>query len=229
MIDVIIPGYSANAGIFSDFMKFNEGALILENRENTYEGAGVQLDELGAKDKLNIFGWSLGSLFALKWAAENPDTVNSIFLTGATARFTESGDYTNGIPEKMLVKMKRLLPLKKQAVMNDFYNSVLDHIKDKKKYLDVLFDNMPEIQSLSNGLNELLDIDLRGRVSLIKCPVLICHGRQDRITPLYGASYLSGVIKNSLLHVYEGGHAFFLEYPEKCSELWKELKCSMIK
>jgi pimeloyl-ACP methyl ester carboxylesterase len=229
MINVIIPGFSSNASIFSDFQNFFNDVQILENRSNSYDQAGIQLAELSKKDKLNIFGWSLGSLFALKWSAENPDKVSSIFLTGATARFTESGDYKNGIPEKMLLKMKRLLPIKKQAVMNDFYNSVLEHVKNKKEHLEILLDNMPGSESLESGLNELLNLDLLEGAARINCPVYICHGRFDRITPLYGAFYLGGIVKTSRLYVYEGGHAFFLEQPEKCSELWKELLCGMKK
>jgi pimeloyl-[acyl-carrier protein] methyl ester esterase len=225
MKNIIIPGFSTNSKLFEDFMKFFPDAEVLENKTNSYLEIKTQLDNKSNNEMINLFGWSLGSLFALKYSIENPGKINSIFLTGATARFTEKENYSNGINRLKLEKMARLIERKKELVMNDFYNTILDKVKDKEKHLTILKENMSDEISLANGLNELLETDLLNRVSAIKIPVFICQGKADSTTPLAGAVILHELMKNSKLYIYEIGHCFFLENPELCAEKWKELIC----
>jgi pimeloyl-[acyl-carrier protein] methyl ester esterase len=229
MKNIIIPGFSANKLIFEDFLKRIPNFITLENVTNTYDEARKQLDEISLHEKINIFGWSLGSLFALKYSLEKPENVSSLFLTGATARFTEKGNYTNGISQTALEKMSKLIIRRKELVMNDFYNTILEKTPDKEKYFEILVKNTGTEKSLSDGLKELKNIDLLDKVQNIRIPVLIYQGKYDKTTPLAGAEILKNHIAGSKLFVYEGGHCFFLERPETCAEKLKEFLCQTIR
>ena len=53
------------------FIKLHGDCSFIDNPDFSYVEVKNKLD--GLNDKLNIFGWSLGSLFALKWTLDNPD------------------------------------------------------------------------------------------------------------------------------------------------------------
>jgi pimeloyl-ACP methyl ester carboxylesterase len=248
MINVIIPGFSTDKYFFYEFLElcrksYNGQSLseveetiqendfiILDNKFNSYNDIGTQLNSCSVKyGAMNIFGWSLGSLFALKWTIENKKHVSSLFLTGATSRFTEKEGYDNGISKDILSKMTRLVKIRRDKVMSDFYNIILEKTGNIQKYHSKLMSQLPETGSLINGLNELLEIDITGVINTISIPVIIYQGQNDRTTPLYGAEFIAKEIKSSSLHLYDGGHCFFLEYPELCAKAWKDLICPIKK
>ncbi|OHD38561.1 MAG: hypothetical protein A2086_14720, partial [Spirochaetes bacterium GWD1_27_9] len=185
MKNVIIQGFASNKFLFDDFIANFNDVVVLENNSYTYQEIEQKLNDLSQNDKLNIFGWSLGSLFALKWTVENPDTVLSLFLTGATARFCEKEGYQNKIPQIALQKMIRLIATRKKIVLSDFYNTIFEYTKGKEKYISQLLDSAPDEKNLINGLNELLNLDLLEEVNKIQVPTLICQGQFDKTTPLY--------------------------------------------
>ncbi len=227
-MNVIIPGFAVTGELFSDFLKLIPGTNFIPNASNKYEETKARLDDLSETyGTLNLFGWSLGSLFVLKWAVENPAKVKSIFLTGATARFCEKPGYENGIMEIKLKQMVRLVRIKPAAVMTDFYSTILEMTADREKYLNILIKNMPGTESLLNGLDELAKIDMLEHAQNIEQPVFIIHGKNDSITPLKGAEHLNGLLKNSTLEAIEGGHSIFLEKPETCAASWKDFLCTI--
>jgi|GEM_PF-1471813 len=228
MKNVIIPGFASDIILFKEFINNNPGTEFIDLSEYTYDEIKIKLNKVtGNNEKLNIFGWSLGSLFALRWTAENPDTVSSLFLTGATARFCEKEGYENGVSLKKLDQMIRLVSRKKEAVLMDFFNNVFEHVDNKEHYIDFLIAKSFETDHLINGLNELRDTDLLEIVKKIEVPVFIFQGKNDRITALSGAGYLNDSLKNSQLVVYNGGHSLFLENTGLCSEYWRDFLCTV--
>ena len=62
----------------------------------------------------------------------------------------------------------------------------------------------------------LRDTDLRKDLSKIKVPVLIMHGRKDKICTFDLAEQMKAAIPGSQLVPFENsGHSLFLEEPEK--------------
>ena len=71
-------------------------------------------------------------------------------------------------------------------------------------------------ESVINSLKTLADSDLREKLSSLKIPVLIVHGKRDAITPVQAALYMNENIENSYLSIFESsGHAPFITEPEK--------------
>ena len=220
MKKIIIPGFGTDESIFPTTIK--EEALILPNKSHTYEETEKVLDNLNLRTKsCHILGWSLGALFALKWVSKNKNIVSTLFLTGATARFSQKINYDNGIPESVLFKMIKLVRKRKDLVMSDFYSSMLSHVENNEEYLDILMDKVPFEEILLNGLNELVRIDLLEEIKKIDIPVLIFQGIYDKITPLRGAEIMCDLMKNATLVKFEGGHVPFLEDPGECSAQWE--------
>ena len=229
MINVIIPGFATEVSLFEDFLKLCPETIFIETPNYLYSDVENQLTKYIQKDKhkINIFGWSLGSIFALKWTINHKEFVSSLFLTGATARFCEKDDYKNNVKEDKLLQMLRLIKRRPQVVLNDFFNIILDKTKNKKKYFSILMNEIPDNDSLENGLNELLHIDLLNQVSNIETPVYIYQGNEDMITTIKGAEILHSLLPDSALHIYEGGHSSFLENPVKCADTWRKFLCTI--
>jgi len=53
--------------------------------------------------------------------------------------------------------------------------------------------------------------DVWDRIGLIPCPTLVAAGRFDGIAPVANSEAIVSRIPNASLHVYEGGHAFFVQ------------------
>lgn len=221
MKNIIIQGFASNEFLFEKIKSNVANCIVLKNEPSSYKGAKYSLDYYSTEGKINIFGWSLGSLFALKWTIENPSKVNSLFLTGATARFTQTNEYENGIFLDNLLRMKRMIKIRTKQVLTDFYKNIFEFVENKDQIINSLLEKNIADQSLENGLNELIDIDLLKKLSDIKVKTAVFQGERDNTTPLYGAETIKNNIKDSTLNVYKGGHCYFLEYPDECIENWR--------
>lgn len=221
MKNIIIQGFASNEFLFEKIKKNIPNCIVLKNEQSSYKEAKYSLDYYSTEGKINIFGWSLGSLFALKWTLENPSKVNSLFLTGATARFTQTNEYENGILLENLLRMKRMIKIRTKQVLTDFYKNIFEFVENKEQIINSLLETTISDQSLENGLSELIEIDLLKQLLDIKVKTAIFQGARDNTTPLYGAEIIRNKIKNSTLKVYNGGHCYFLEYPDECIENWR--------
>lgn len=212
---VVIPGFATGPSLFPSWP-----CTVLPNRTNSYAETAHHLASLAEEGPLDLFGWSLGSLFGLRWTLEHPDTVRSLFLTGATARFTATPDYPNGIRTERLEQMARLLRTKPRETMTAFFLSFLPQGPSRDSLLHDLLDHLPDPPSLLTGLEELASIDLRDRLHIVSVPVRIVQGTHDHITPPFGAELLARRIPSATLELREGGHALFLEPPQTLGREW---------
>ncbi|MFH1847830.1 MAG: alpha/beta hydrolase, partial [Candidatus Omnitrophota bacterium] len=66
----------------------------------------------------------------------------------------------------------------------------------------------------------LKDMDLRDGLYKINIPVLIVHGKKDRICPVEAGRFLKDNIKNAFMHeIDEAGHAPFFTMPERFNSI----------
>jgi pimeloyl-ACP methyl ester carboxylesterase len=225
-VNVIIQGFASGTILFEKFQKAADVEfIVLENRSHTCTEVKTRLDELVASGRhLNIFAWSLGSLLAMEWMIKNKCAgVRSLFMTGATARFTNRPGYAGGVDDIILKKMVHTMKSKKNFVLRGFYDSILRFVEDRRRYAEELIKTAHETAGLFNGLDLLLNMDLLGSVASIDTKVLICQGSNDTTTPARGARILNELIEGSALKLYDGGHCYFLEKPEECFKEWKTL------
>ncbi|MFZ3071683.1 MAG: alpha/beta fold hydrolase [Thermodesulfobacteriota bacterium] len=176
------------------------------------------------KDEKNVIGigWSLGGNILIETASTDAAAFKALVLIGVSPCFTIKDDFPWA--QKTSVVKKMLTDLKDdfQGTLARFYSLNFTEEELKHEKAGTFVRRMNEgisflhKESVINSLKTLMNSDLRGKLSLLKIPVLIVHGRQDAITPFQAALYMKETIKNASLSVFESsGHAPFVSEPVK--------------
>jgi pimeloyl-[acyl-carrier protein] methyl ester esterase len=150
----------------------------------------LQLDKSG--EPACIVGWSTGGIAAIEAAANYPQKVCRLVLLSATARFCSDTDYSAGVDPAVVRAMIRGLKRNPEAVIARFLLQALYPVCIPADELARRTKNALEqgTNSLIDGLEYLLRVDLRDALPSITTPCLIIHGRQDRVVPRQAAQFL---------------------------------------
>ena len=183
--------------------------------------AGVFIDALGLT-KIDVLGFSIGSMIAQNVALERPDLVRKLVIVGSGPR---NGD---GIP----------LTPESQAIFTNKYGNLDDF------WIDGFFTSSPESQAAGRAFLKCRDARVEDRDALIndkvqpaqfaalqewgnpigerfaylkniKIPVLIVGGKSDIIFYTINSFYLEQNLPNAQLIVYpDAAHGSLFQYPE---------------
>jgi len=173
----------------------------------------------------SVLGWSLGSLVALDIASDNTFNIKNLILIGCTSSFIQHKEdrFNIGWNRKIVEIMKSKLYKKPQETLYDFYDAMFSKEEKRKGYNNEFFQTMKNntenqsIDSLSLGLDYLIQKDLRTELSNITIPILIIQGEDDNICPLEGAVYIKNMSINSNIEIIkEVGHIPFFTNPNDC-------------
>ncbi|HON29348.1 MAG TPA: alpha/beta hydrolase [Mesotoga infera] len=169
-------------------------------------------------DKFHLYGISYGAQVAMLYTIEYPARVKSLLLFNAPPRTTpyiaqvgeawkeaaKSYDgekfFTLGIP---------------YAYSYSFYNKSLPWLKERQKMFKQLltrewFDGFIRLASTNE------DFSVIGKLSEIKCPVLLVGSDKDMITPLDEMELIKKEIPQAeFLIIKDSGHASIIEKPEE--------------
>ena len=156
-----------------------------------------------------VIGWSAGGIVALEVACENPELIEGLVLIGATPKFCSGDGYPWGVAARNVRAM--ILEIRKgpRATLDRFFQDVSwpavesESCRNKK----VIAACDIGIEHLVYGLHYLHKIDLRNRLKTLEIPILIIHGREDRIVPWQAGAWLNHSLPNSRIIIHEGvGH-----------------------
>lgn len=188
----------------------------LARRAACKENSGLSCYAKGLKQILEkrddpsvVIGWSAGGIVALEVARENPELIEWLVLVGATPKFCAGDGYPWGVATGNVRAM--ILEIKKypKAVLNRFFQDVSwptvesESCRNKK----VIAAHDVGIEHLVHGLHYLHKIDLRNSLKTLEIPILIIHGREDRIVPWQAGAWLNHSLPNSRIIIHEGvGH-----------------------
>ncbi|MDP2239028.1 MAG: pimeloyl-ACP methyl ester esterase BioH [Burkholderiales bacterium] len=174
-----------------------------------------------------VCGWSLGGLVALTWAALAPRQVARLALIATTPCFTQRvgwphaiaadvlHDFAEGLRTDYAATLKRFLSL--QALGDAQARQVAQRLK-----VSLLARAAPDPVALGQGLEILLNADLRDRLGAIGQPVLVVHGDRDLLTPLAAGEYLSRNLPNAqLVRLHGAAHAPFVSNVQGTGALLK--------
>lgn len=180
---------------------------------------GYDLD--AATDGAIVCGWSLGAMRALKSAM-----VARRVLVGATPRFVQAPDWPCAQPPELLDSFATAVAADPHAALRRFsalLNQGDAHARDITRQMhDLLRERILDASTLTDGLAELRDTDLRASVMAVRLPTLLVHGEHDPLMPLAAAQWLAGHMPNARIEVFPGAaHAPFLSQPERFAELLK--------
>ncbi len=151
-----------------------------------------------------LAGWSLGALRALAAVASGVVRPAALVLIGATARFCEDEDYACGVERAALRSMRHGLRRDPGRTLAAFHGLVGTTPPTEQ-----------DAGALDRGLRDLDTIDVRTALDVICMPVLLLHGKRDRVIPLAAAEWLAARLPEATLRVCEeAGHDLPLRYPE---------------
>ncbi|MFN3594470.1 MAG: alpha/beta fold hydrolase [Thiobacillaceae bacterium] len=167
----------------------------------------------------SVLGWSLGGMVALAWAARHPQQVRALILVGTTPVFVNRSDWAFGLDSEVLdgfaqalmqdprATLLRFLAL--QARGGDEARSVVTRLRTL-----LLAQPLPERATLAAGLELLRTVDLRARVSAVRCPALVVHGGHDALCPPQAGRWLAQHLPAARLALHaRAAHAPFLSHP----------------
>ncbi|BFT69990.1 alpha/beta fold hydrolase [Paenibacillus sp. P36] len=223
---VWLPGWSMPPEVFDQLCKalpeYHHVYLNYSEAE-TSEDLLTYTEEMVRKWKISalhrplfIGGWSLGGLLALHLAAKG--LADGLILFAATARFIRSRDEAHlGQPDAYVRQMMKAAAQDALAVETNFRQMLWTETERESG----IGDQLPPIGSWSApallaGLQVLRKVEVSAVLSEIACPVLLFHGREDRICPYKGAEELAAGLSRAHLYVIpDCGHAPFLGREEE--------------
>ena len=149
-----------------------------------------------------ILTGSMGGLIAIE---RLPQCCKKLVLLSATACFCKRADYMHGTDSRVIKRMVRRLDKDPKTLIDKFFMNVHSPQKpsrQKKENAEL------DINGLKDGLYYLKETDLRKLIPRIEIPILIMHGKDDKIIPIGAAEWLDENLQKSELIIYEGmGHA----------------------
>lgn len=165
---------------------------------------------------LFIGGWSLGGLLALRLAAQGKS--NGLLLFAATAQFVRSKEESHlGQPDAYIRQMIKAATQDAHAVETNFRQILWTETERETG----IGEGLPPIGSwtvpaLTAGLQILRKVEVSAVLAEIASPVLLIHGREDRICPYKGAEELAAGLSRAKLHaIPDCGHVPFLGREEE--------------
>lgn len=229
---IMLPGWGMksfvwnkiNESLSNDFeLVFIEWDNVLSLNE--FKERVIKVIEEKQISTFSVLGWSLGSLAALDIASDNLWNINNLILVGCTSCFIQHKEngYNIGWNRKIVERMKSKLYKKPQETLYNFYDAMFSEKEKCKGYnnefLQTLKNNYENqsINSLSLGLDYLIQKDLRNKLSHITIPLLIIQGEYDNICSPESAEYIKNMSINSNLEIIkEAGHIPFYTNPNVC-------------
>ncbi len=199
------------------------GASLEEDAElPPYAMADLATDAIGLLDDAgwdtaNVFGVSFGGMVAQELAVTVPGRIEHLALFCTSAGGAGGASYP-------LHELGSLDPAERAArsvaLLDERFSPewLADHNLDRA-IVEMFAARAQEPRSPARRRGELAQLDARShhdvwdRLGTITCPTFVGAGRFDGIAPVANGEGIASRIPGAELHVYEGGHPFFLQDP----------------
>lgn len=171
-------------------------------------------------ERIFIAGWSMGSQLAMISAIDLEERVSGLVLIAGTPRFSNSGDYSCGLPEDEARGMKVRIKRDYKETSGQFFRNMFSEQEVATADLKTIAANtvsiLPSLSIALSALKVLSECDLVDLLPEINCPVLLVHGCLDTICPAKASIFMQSQLPHSTLVCFENaGHAPFLTEPER--------------
>lgn len=180
------------------------------------------VDELSAQfdEPVNVCGWSLGGLIALRWGQLAPRQVRRLALVASTPCFTEREDWLFGMSADSLRQFAAELERGHVATLRRFLALQMRGSVNERELLADLRTRLfsrgePDVGALRGGLEILRDVDLRAELPAIRQPALLIAGERDKLTVPEASFYMAQTLVDArVVEIAGAAHALFLSHPE---------------
>lgn len=226
---VLLHGWGMNAAVWEP---------LLSSLQETYRVTRIELPGHGesperaaglqawaqaclavAPERAFWLGWSLGGLVAQQVALAAPQRVSGLGLVTATPSFVQREGWQHAMPATVFQQFAAALMQDPQGTLKRFLSLQVKGAEDARALMRILGTAQgrrpaPVPQGLEQGLDILLQEDLRGRLEHLVVPVSWLFGARDTLVPAAAASTLSEWMPSAEVTVVEGAaHAPFLSHP----------------
>lgn len=124
--------------------------------------------------KFYLIGWSLGGLFAMRFAVEIPEHLHGIMTIGSTPYFIAEEHW----PGEEYTLFRGFV----KKIQDNPANTLHDFLKLQSQNTHYYVPPMPSMDVLNHGLHILETWDMRPHLHQIKVPMHCLFGRLDMIT-----------------------------------------------
>jgi len=182
--------------------------------------------ELGRRLKGNperciVAGWSMGGQIALSQAANHHDVLAGLFLISSMTCLVGSG-CRPGVSEEIPIQIGELIQRNRRLYLRAFFTQCLGPARNTRILHGLMeqSDSFPE-ELLLSGLEFMSE---KKAVSTGDIPVMVVHGREDRVIPWKCSEYIARRVKGSVRAEYldDAGHLLPVLEPAKIADLLNE-------
>ncbi len=178
---------------------------------------------------VTLAGWSLGGMVAMQIARTRLIPLKRLVLIGTTPRFTNSDDWTLGLPAVQVHALARNLKRRFEKTLGDFFSLSLAGesvpLERLRAIRSFALKNrpLPRLDVAVDLLDMLANQDQREALGLIECPVLVMHGSKDQVSPFVAGQYIAEAVQDGRLVEFPGvGHAPFWSMPGTFADTLRE-------
>jgi pimeloyl-[acyl-carrier protein] methyl ester esterase len=181
-----------------------------------------------APERCALVGWSLGAQLALAWARARPQQVVRLVLVAATPCFVRRPGWDAGLEAPLLRDVARALRLDPRAALLRFIGLQAHGEPRPRRVIEELRSRvqsgpLASMETLHDGLEILLDTDLREVLPQVVQPTLLVHGSRDVVIPPAAGAYLARELPRARLALLEdAGHAPVVSQPAAVARLIAE-------
>jgi pimeloyl-[acyl-carrier protein] methyl ester esterase len=228
---VLVHGWAMHSGIWRDFAQ-----QLAQN----YQVTCIDLPGHGRSEKIDSFtlelisevlvnavsdesscwlGWSLGATVVLDIASRFPERCVSLILLAGNPCFTQKQQW-QGMNDSLLDIFADNLNKNCRATLLRFLslqvNSLPGYKDLLKKLVTAIYEcDIPDSQTLQDGLKLLKQSDLRSVLTELDIPVSSILGNKDTLVPVaVGQKMLQLLPEMELNIIDKAGHAPFLSHPQ---------------
>jgi pimeloyl-[acyl-carrier protein] methyl ester esterase len=185
-----------------------------------YTVQGIARSAAAGAGRCVVAGWSLGGQVALEWARQAPAQVEALVLIGSTPSFVTREGWPHAVEPRVFQGFADAMAANRESTLNRFASLQAQGDAAMKaaalRLRAALCDESDaSTQTLCDGLNVLLDTDLRATLGQIEQPALVIHGEHDRLVPFAAGEHLARMLKRGTLAKIAGAaHAPFVTQPD---------------
>jgi len=175
------------------------------------------MDALGIS-RANVLGFSMGGMIAQELVLNYPEKVEKLVLCSTHCGGTKSVPPSQKALDMFIVDESALSPeqIARMTIPILFTEDFIKNNPDLVEFsLQQILRAPISIKALLRQVNAIMEFDTYERLSQIKVPTLVLHGKQDILVPPENGSILAEAIPNAKFVYFENSAHGLIEEMEK--------------
>ena len=233
---VMVHGWGMHSGIMKELASslsqyFKVISIDLPGHGKSPTGCPLTLEAVAQQILLQVdtechwLGWSLGGSIVMTLAAIAPERFKSMTLLSANPCFVSKPQWQHGVSANVFSSFADDLQQDYKKTLKKFIalQTLSSHagtttLKQLRQQLFAAGE--PDQHALRQGLDILINTDLRASLERSRIPCMMLLGERDQLVPNSIATYYKGLQNNPQVEIIENaGHAAFLSHPQQAQSL----------